>query len=252
MPTIYTKSISILIMGGNGDTGRDTPLTNRAFRSRRRGIVEGLVLLVVGGLVVAGLSACGAPSYKYVADSPNKTYFKVPNPWDGISSTTLGPVIAGQLGTLYGTGTWYSAYDDNNKPSANDFLSFQLTKPFVSAEIIPLPTSARDVVSYNTLRDFWFPVTATARQNFAAAGNTSLSNFVQYRDDTITAKNGVHGVRETFQYTYQKSTDVWDEETLTNADQTIVYFLVVHCSLACFAQNIKDINAVMTSFTIES
>jgi hypothetical protein len=238
-------------MGRHGDTGEDTPLTNRAFRSKR-GIVEGLALLVAGGLAMAGLSACGAPSYKYVADSPHSTYYKVPQGWDPLSSSSLTPVIQSQLGNLDVSGTWYTAYDANKKPSADDFLSFQLSKPFVAAEVIPLPTVARDVVSYNALRDFMWPVTSTARQNLAASGLALLSNFSQYRDDTITAKDGVHGVRETFQYAYQGASDVWDEEILTNADQTVVYFLVAHCKDSCYSQNLSDINTVMSSFTIGS
>jgi hypothetical protein len=226
-------------------------LTNRAFRSRR-GIVEGLALLVVAGLALAGLSACGAPSYKYVADSPNSTYYKVPAGWNPLSSATLTPVIQNVLGNLDGAGTWYTAYDANKKPSGSDFLSFQLSKPFVAAEVIPLPQSTSDIVSYNTMRDFMWPVTATARQNLAESGNTLLSNFGQFRDATITARGGVHGVRETFQYTYQNATDVWDEEILTNADQTMVYFLVAHCTEVCYAENLNDINTVMSSFTIGS
>jgi hypothetical protein len=227
-------------------------LTNRAFRSIRRGTVEGLALLVVAGLVMAGLSACGAPSFTYVADSPNSTYYKVPAGWDSLSSTALSPVISAQLGTLYGSGTWYTAYDANPKPSADDFVNFELSEPFVAAEVIPLTTTAIAALSYDGLRNFFLPVTSTARQTDAESGDTSLSNFMQYRDDTITAKNGVHGVRETFQYSYQGATDIWDEEALTNADQTVLYFLVAHCTDACYAQNINDINTVMSSFTIGS
>jgi hypothetical protein len=211
-----------------------------------------LALLVVAGLATAGLSACGAPSFKYVADSPNRTYYKVPAGWDPLSNTALTPVIESQLGQLDAAGTWYTAYDANMKPTADDFLSFKLTKPFVAAEVIPLPSAASDIVSYNALRDFMWPVTSTARQNLAAAGSAILSNFSQYRDDTITAKNGVHGVRETFQYTYQGASDVWDEEILTNADSTVVYFLVAHCTDSCYTQNLNDINTVMSSFTIGS
>jgi hypothetical protein len=63
----------------------------------------------------------------------------------------------------------------------------------------------------------------------------------------------VHGVRETFQYTFPTGqSDTFDEDSLTNADQTVVYYLLVHCTNACYAQNQSAIDTVMTSFTIGS
>jgi hypothetical protein len=253
-PHIYTKSISIAIISGNGDIAREvTPLTNQVFRSRG-GIVEGLALLVVAGLVMAGLSACGAPAFRYVADYPGSTYFKVPTGWDSVSGDSLDGQVQTKLATinLDLAANWDTAYDANAKQSASDYLSFQLSRPFVVAEVVPLTAAARDEASYNLLRDFFWPITASARQGLAETGNTALSNFIQLRDVRITAKNGVHGVRDEFEYTFQKTTDVWDEVVLTNADQTVVYFLMVHCSRDCYIQNFNDINTVMSSFTIGS
>ena len=80
-----------------------------------------------------------------------------------------------------------------------------------------------------------------------------LTGFKSLRDQTITAAQGVHGVRETFQYTFPTGqSDTFDEDSLTNADQTVVYYLLVHCTNACYTQNQNAINTVMTSFTIGS
>jgi len=73
------------------------------------------------------------------------------------------------------------------------------------------------------------------------------------RDQTITGKQGVHGVRETFQYTFPGGVaDTFDEDVLTNADQTVVYFLMVHCTNSCYSQNQTNIDTVMSSFTVGS
>ena len=42
------------------------------------------------------------------------------------------------------------------------------------------------------------------------------------------------------------------EDVLTNADQTEVYLLQVHCTARCYTQNQNAINTVMTSFTVGS
>ena len=63
----------------------------------------------------------------------------------------------------------------------------------------------------------------------------------------------MHGVRETFDYTFTGgTTDTFDEVTLTNADQTVVYLLVLHCTTSCYSTDQSEINDVMSSFTIRS
>jgi hypothetical protein len=47
------------------------------------------------------------------------------------------------------------------------------------------------------LRDFMLPVTSTSRSQDAQDG-FPLTDFKQLRDQTISGRDGVHGVRETF------------------------------------------------------
>jgi hypothetical protein len=224
-------------------------LTIPAFRARR-GLVEGLALLVMAGLATAGLSACGAPAYTYVTDSTNSTYYKVPASWHEISSSSLNAALAAAGGT--GQGIWATAFDAGKSPAANNFLAFGVTKPFVFSEVGTLSSDASNQLSYDGLRDFLFPVSETGRETASASTTFPLTDFKSLRDDTITASNGVHGVREVFQYTYDSATDTFDEVSLTNADQTIVYFIIVHCTSTCYSQYQADINTVMSSFTVGS
>jgi len=46
--------------------------------------------------------------------------------------------------------------------------------------------------------------------------------------------------------------DTFDEIALTNADQTVVYLLVLHCTTSCYSHDQTEINDVMSSFTIRS
>jgi hypothetical protein len=223
-----------------------TPLTNRAFRSAR-GLAGGLTL-VFGVLTMVGLSGCGAPAYTYVADGSAGTYYKVPSQWHQISQKNLDAALTA-VG-LSGTGIWSSAFDATRSPSADNFLAPGLSQPFVFAEVGGLSATASNEVSYNMLRDFMLPVSSTGR---AADTTFSLTDFKSIRDQTITAAQGVHGVRETFQYTFPGGqVDTFDEDSLTNADQTVVYYLLVHCTDSCYTQDQNAINTVMTSFTIGS
>jgi len=226
-----------------------TPFTNRAFRSTR-GLVGGLAVLLVAVLTTIGLSGCGAPQYTYVADSSAGTFYKVPHAWHQISQKSLNAALVAAGGS--GAGVWSTAYDADSAPSADHFLAANVGQPFVFAEVGTLAPTVSAELSYNMLRDFMLPVTSSARQADAQSG-FPLTNFKQLRDDTITGKQGVHGVRETFQYTFPNGVaDTFDEDVLTNANQTVVYFLMVHCTNACYTGNQTNINTVMSSFTVGS
>jgi hypothetical protein len=213
-----------------------------ATKARRvvRGLVGGCALLL--GVTVAG---CGAPQYTYVANSGADTYFKVPYGWHQISAAALKKVTGSS------SGVWTVAYQAGSQPSASDLLSFDTSQPFVFSEIGTLSSTGMNELSYDSLRDFFLPVTSTARSTASSEG-FPYTGFSQIRDQVLTPGQGVHGVRETFDYTDQGVTDTFDEIALTNPDQTKVYFIVLHCTSSCYSSDKTEINDVMSSFTIRS
>jgi hypothetical protein len=242
----FTKTIRNGILIRSTHNVEVTPLTNRAFRSPR-GLTGGLTLLFVA-LTMVGLSACGAPAYNYVADGSAGTFYKVPTQWHQLSQKNLDAALTAE--GLSGDGIWTSAFDAASTPSGNDFFAPNLSRPFVFAEVGTLSSAGSNEVSYNMLRDFMLPVSSGGR---SAETDYPLTDFKSLRDQTITAAKGVHGVRETFQYTFPTGqSDTFDEDSLTNADQTVVYFLLVHCTNSCYEQNQNAIDTVMNSFTIGS
>jgi len=226
-----------------------TPLTKWAFRSKR-GRTGGLAFLLTGVLATVGLTACGAPAYTYVADSSAQAYYKVPSEWHQISQQSLDAAL--KAAGSSGDGIWSTAFDGSTAPSGNNFLAGDLDQPFVFAEVGTLSSTVSNELSYNVLRDFMLPVTSDSRTADAEQG-FPLTDFKSLRDQVITGKAGVHGVRETFDYTFPEGqANTFDEAVLTNADQTVVYFLMVHCSASCYTQNQNNINTVMSSFTVGS
>lgn len=202
-------------------------------------------------LLVATLAACGAPQFTYVADSSANAYFKVPYGWHQITPKALSAEL--QVASGSSSGAWMMAYDAGSAPSASHLINPDTTSPFAFAEIGQLNSTSSGNLSYNTLRDFFLPVTSTARQSAATSG-FALTNFKSLRDDVLTPGQGVHGVRETFQYSYPSNggTQTFDQVALTNADQTEVYFLLVHCLSTCYSQHQDEIDTVMSSFTVRS
>ena len=205
----------------------------------------------MGALATVGLSACGAPAYTYVADSSAKTYYKVPTQWHQISQKALNAALKAAGGSS--DGIWSTAFDAGPAPSGEPLPRSERRQALrVRRGRNAVSSTVSNELSYNMLRDFMLPGDL-GRPAEDAAGGFPLTDFKQLRDDTITGKQGVHGVRETFQYTFPGGVaDTFDEDVLTNADQTVVYFLMVHCTNTCYSQNQNNINTVMSSFTVGS
>ena len=194
----------------------------------------------------AGLIACAAPQYTYVADSSANTYYKVPYGWHAVPAASLSSTLR-----VDRPGAWLSAYGpDAHTASAFNAGSFGVTKPFVFAEVRSLAPDESAAVSYDALADVLFPVTPTARQ--AAAGQVPYTGFQLLGQAMLTPGQGIHGVRVAFEYTLSNTTDVFEQVALTNADQTELYLLLVHCTAACFSRNQNAINTIVSSFTVRS
>jgi hypothetical protein len=198
-------------------------------------------------------TGCAAPQFTYVADSAANTYFKVPYGWHQISGSSLASEFKapgsafGQSGAM-----WDVAYDAAASPTAADLFSATARQPFAFAFVAPLSSAGSNAMSYNGLRDVMLPVTAAARQA-AAKSKFPLTDFHLLRDEMLTASQGVHGVWETFDYTYPGGiTDTFDQVALTNADSTQIYVLEMHCLATCYSQNRNEFNTIMSSFTVRS
>lgn len=206
--------------------------------------------LLSAALAVAG---CAAPQFTYVADSSAHTYFKVPYGWHKVDDTLLMVQLSGLTSNFAANSSlWEAGYSPNRAPAASDAFNPFLSQPFVLAMVVPLNTSAKDVMSYTVLRNLLLPVTSGARQAAAAAG-FPLTGFKLLADTTMTAGQGVHGVREIYSYTFSGAfNNTFDQVALTNANSTVAYVLLVHCLSTCYLQNFNVINTVMSSFTVRS
>jgi len=214
----------------------------------------GKILCGLGALVVAIVVAgCAAPQFTYVADGSANTYFKVPHDWHKISDGSLAAQFS-TPGSAFGqaNGLWDTAYDASGVPTAAHLFSTNATAPFAFAFVAPLSATGSNAMSYNGLRDVMLPVTAAARQAAAKKG-FPLTGFHLLRDARLTLSQGVHGVWNTFEYTYPGGiTDTYDQVALTNADNTQLYVLIMHCLATCYSQNQGEFNTIMSSFTVRS
>jgi len=211
-----------------------------------RGRIVGLWMVLLS-LTVAG---CAAPQFTYVTNSSQHTYFKVPSGWREISATALAHAVGGSSSPQ--SSVWTVGYDGSPRPEAEHVLGPENEQPFAYSVVAAVNQTTTNALSYNDLRDFFLPVTAAARAT-AARGGFPLTNFHLLSDSMLELPQGVHGVRVIYDYSYPDgSVNTFDQVALTNADDTEVYLLLVHCLASCYSTHQKEIDTVMKSFTVRS
>jgi hypothetical protein len=197
-----------------------------------------------------GLSGCASSQYAGVSDAAGDVHFTVPGSWRPIGAAALAAELQSAVGGS--DGAWTAAYEAGSRQEAADFLSFGITQPFVFAEYGTLNATASRQLSDQTLRDFFLPVTSAGRSDAVSKG-FPLIGFRSLRDQVLTLGGGVRGVRETFDYTDNRTgnhqADTWDEDVMTDSGHTVVFVLVVHCTIACYGRNQAEIAHLMSSVT---
>ena len=215
----------------------------------------------VGGLgvLVVAITAtgCAAPEFTYVSDASANTYFKVPFGWHRISDVSLAAQFKTPSSALgHATGSWDIAFDADQAPAAVHLFSPNVKQPFAFAFVTPLSATASNALRrdpYNGLRNVLLPVTSAYRAQAAVQGSFPLTHFKLLRDSVLTPGQGVHGVWDTYDYTYPGGiTDTFDQVALTNSSTTQLYVLMVHCIATCYSHNRDQLDTIMSSFTVRS
>ena len=139
------------------------------------------VAVTLAATALALIAGCGAPSFKYAADSADHAYFKVPASWQQVSPDKLAAVQGALLnnsaaGPAGGSFIWSRAYSGAQKPALSTLLVGSNT-PAVYASVQSLKDALRSALSFDEMRDLLFPVTSQARQAAAAAGENLTGRF---------------------------------------------------------------------------
>jgi hypothetical protein len=215
-------------------------------------IVSGRALsLCVLAVVAAGLSACGAPSYTYIKNTADSTFFKVPSSWRPIDQKTLETALGGEQTAASGQqAAWMVAYDAHENPSPTHLVESDTGRPIVYATVRRLAPPARGQVSFDSLRDMLLPVTSAARAG-QATETAVFTDFGLVEETVLTPGSGIRGVHEVFRYRVQGGPpQMFDQTSYVNDDASKVYVLLVRCSAECYEQRRDEIQDVVSSFTV--
>jgi hypothetical protein len=194
-------------------------------------------------ILAFSLFGCATPQYADVSVPKTSFHFQIPRSWNQINSSSLASWLKARN---YDTGAWIVGYDAGPQPRAADTWNYDATRPFLMAQYVKLSSSERQLSYGHLLRDFYLPVTSTARQ-YAIAHGFRGTSFRQIRDQLLSLGQGTQGFRETYDYTSAGRASTFDEDVVTNADHTAVLLLVVHCTTTCYSSYRTEIDYVMSS-----
>jgi hypothetical protein len=226
---------------------------------RRGGRMIAVLAMIAVAFVSPLLAAgCGAPQFTYVQNANDKTYFRVPSSWTKIDQEPIddlfSPVQPGTAASvLHKQRLWSVAYDADEEPSALHMTSYVSNDvPVVYATVEHLIAVERDAVSFDTMRDFFFPVTQHLR-DVAQQNGYELQNFELLRDQVLTPSAGIRGVRVVFNYRFPTGViHTFDQTVFANNDSSTLYLMLIRCSSRCYRAHQAEIDAVATSFTVRS
>jgi hypothetical protein len=214
-------------------------------------VAAALAAVIVGCAVLGAATGCAAPDHTYVANTANKTYFKVPASWHEIDQQALQPSPTGPSPTPAPSTEWVVAYDAARAPSVEHLVASDTPDPIVYVSVQPVSTAeAGGQISLDNLRDLVLPVTTTARG--AATTSTTFTDFKLVSDSVLTPKSGLRGVHEIFQYKVEGGpSQTFDQTAYTNKDGSKVYLMLLRCSNACYQARHAELESVTGSFTIQ-
>ncbi|MFC5209668.1 hypothetical protein ACFPM0_24320 [Pseudonocardia sulfidoxydans] len=218
------------------------------LRSRTVKSVLSFFALVVG--LTALLAGCGGPSAQYVINSADKTYLKVPNTWRQIDPAQFTEALGSAPAASSADGTWIVGYDAATGPALQHMFDPRTDEPVVLVSVDGVPEKSRGQISLDVVRDFRFPVSATARQQLEL-GASRLTDFQLLADEMLTPGHGVRGVHTVFAYRIDGGPpQVFDQIGYLNDDASKVYVAIARCSLDCFQERQSEIEGVVNSFTV--
>lgn len=201
---------------------------------------------VIASCLLLG-AGCATPEYTYVAGEEHRTVFKVPADWDQLDPELLPQVLFGVTAEeLKAGGGSLVGYDAAPTPSVSHLATASLEDPVVYLAVVERGEAA--AMSDDQLRDLIHPVTPAARSGEAA--QLVPGTFTLLSDERIRRPEGIHGVHVVYSYGASGKVMVFDQTTLTNAESSWVYAMLVQCSPECRKRNLAAIRTVVDSFTV--
>jgi|SRR5215213_5218410 len=204
---------------------------------------------ILGALVLAGvLASCGGNEYRFVNNSAEGAFFKVPNSWkvfplteqDGEGRVPKLPVDTERI--------WHMAFDAADDPDQAHLDLDRPTDLVGDVQIYALSSSDNDQVSQSSLRRIMFGGVDPILQD---PGTPAEWEVVSYAP--IDASDGIIGSRTVINVPSTEDPNAWvtlDGSELFDPTLGRAYLLLMRCESQCYVNERKSIDEIATSWKV--
>ena len=200
--------------------------------------------LVVSGLLVGLVAgACGSSGFHYVTNRKTGTYFKVPNGWKVFDQKDVAAGLKAAGEDPNESLLFAAAFDAAPKPALEHFL--QLDPPSVQpagiVQVLALNDTERDVVSLKAMRNLLVNVDNGVAQ--------SQVNVLGQLD--LNPQGGLRGQRIVYEVAQSTGKYIVDQSTLVDEKTQKLWVFAVGCETDCYKSQRKQIDKVVSSWTVK-
>jgi hypothetical protein len=216
-----------------------------AKRLRSIGIAVAVAILLV---------SCGGSEYRYVSNTTENLFFKVPKGWKQFKLTETDKDGRPQALPAGVDRAWHYGYDASNAPSPAHIADAAAESPVAEAVVWTLRDSANDRMSLSQARTIAFNIGADPLlQEPGAPAAWEVVPIGGVPDVRVTFPKGVTGTRVAINVPSADNPAVFrtvDATTLLDPLNQRLYILVLSCSSQCYLDNRQVIDTVAESWTV--
>jgi hypothetical protein len=200
------------------------------------------------GVMVLLLASCAESGHRFVKNSSEGVYFKIPRAWklydEDAVVKSLSQDLSPQEEDALKQVSWNVGFDADPEPSIKHLNKLVTEHPTGIARVAELEPAERDIASLSYLRNLVIPVDQLLEQD---------ESSVQLLDREDVTHSGFHGLRFKFNVKAPEggSFVTFDQVALVDDQTSQVYLLVVSCEARCFEDNKGTIDKVVDSWTVK-
>jgi hypothetical protein len=220
----------------------------RPAPSRARASAKLICLLAVAGITAA---SCAGSGYQYLTDSSTHTFVKIPSGWRTYDKAELFPASprTNPFRDVANPVDYVVAFSANTNTPPSELPDWTASQPQGYVLVHSLQGAERDSISYQTLRNWVFPL-----DQIYANDSSRLAVF----DQKDLVQTGFRGSQ--YVYSLRSNPDQIREGTGSfTVNQTAyldtgtnrLYLLVVYCNSNCYQANQKTIEGIVASMRLK-
>ena len=211
-----------------------------AFRAVSR---RAVVLAIAAGLVLA---SCGGSQYRYVKNTSQGTYFRVPEGWKLFDEDQIltNSEDSKEAKASFKELSWSVGFDASPQPSVTNVLS-AASHPTGVVQVRTLTPAQRDTFSQSSLRSLLLPFDPLSEEA-AQTGDVEVLGSREVDQD------GLHGSEFLLNLKTKEGGMIkWRQIALVDSRVSAAHVLAITCDVECYEANEGEIEKIVASWKVK-